>query len=102
MVRSESGELQPEGRDAQAFAEAKGRLIEAYQKNHDLFTINSLTNAVANTSDIYEVNGTVYIVSVYMNGKTFMDFQGETLHDCVALIRSTARVLKRIHNAGYY
>ena len=31
-----------------------------------------------------------------------MDFQGETLHDCAALIRSTARVLKRIHDAGYY
>ena len=74
----------------------------AYQKNHDLFTINALTNTVANTSDIYEANGTVYIVSVYMNGKTFMDFQGETLHDCAALIRSTARVLKRIHDAGYY
>ena len=102
MARNESGELQPEGRDAQAFTEAKDRLIVAYQKNHDLFTINALTNTVANTSDIYEANGTVYIVSVYMNGKTFMDFQGETLHDCAALIRSTARVLKRIHDAGYY
>ena len=102
MARNESGELQPEGRNAQAFTEAKDRLIVAYQKNHDLFTINALTNTVANTSDIYEANGTVYIVSVYMNGKTFMDFQGETLHDCAALIRSTARVLKRIHDAGYY
>lgn len=102
MVRNESGELQPESRDAKAFAEAKGRLIAAYQKNHDLFTINALTNTVSNTSDIYEANGTVYIVSVYMNGKTFMDFQGETLHDCATLIRSTARVLKRIHDAGYY
>ncbi len=100
-ARNESGELQPEGRDAQAFAEAKGRLTAAYQKNHDLFTISALTNTVANTSDIYEANGTVYIVSVYMNGKTFMDFQGETLHDCVALVRSAARVLKRIHDAGY-
>jgi len=102
MDRNEDGELQPEGRDAQAFIEAKGQQIAAYQKNHDLFTINALTNTVANTSDIYEANGTVYIVSVYMNGKTFIDFQGETLHDCVTLIRSTARVLKRIHDAGYY
>lgn len=102
MARNKSGELQPEGRDAQAFVEAKERLIAAYQKNHELFTINTLTNTVVNTSDIYEANGTVYIVSVYMNGKTFMDFQGETLHDCVALICSTARVLKRIHDARYY
>lgn len=101
MIRNESGALQPEERNAQAFAEAKDQLIMAYQKNHDLFTINALTNTVANTSDIYEANGTVYIVSVYMNGKTFLDFQGETLHDCVALVRSTARVLKHIHDAGY-
>ena len=93
MARNESGELQPEGRDAQAFTEAKDRLIVAYQKNHDLFTINALTNTVANTSDIYEANGTVYIVSVYMNGKTFISFQVETLHYCAALFRITARAL---------
>ena len=101
IMRKESGELQPEAGDAQAFKEAKERLIAAYQKNHELFMISELTNTVANTSEIYEANGTIYLVSVYMNGKTFGDFQGETLHDCVALIRSTARVLKRIHDAGY-
>lgn len=101
ITRDKSGELHPETRDMQAFAEAKARLIAAYQKNHDLFMISELTNTVANTSDIYDANGTIYIVSVYMNGKTFMDFQGETLHDCVALIRSAARVLKRIHDADY-
>lgn len=101
ITRDKSGELRPETRDRQAFAEAKARLIAAYQKNHDLFMISELTNTVANTSDIYDTNGTIYIVSVYMNGKTFMNFQGETLHDCVALIRSAARVLKRIHDADY-
>ena len=99
--RSESGELLPEDRDARAFAEAKERQIAAYQKNHDLFSISELTNTVANASEIYEANGTVYIVSVYMNGKTFLDFQGDSLHDCAALVRSAARVLKRIHDAGY-
>ena len=99
--RSESGGLLPEDRDAQAFSEAKARQIAAYQKNHDLFSIGELTNTVANASGIYEANGTVYIVSVYMNGKTFLDFQGDSLHDCVALVRSAARVLGRIHDAGY-
>jgi len=99
--RGENGELIAGARDAQTFAAAKERLIAAYQKNHDLFTIDGLTNTIANTSDIYQENDTVYIVSVYMNGKTFSDFQGETLHDCVALIRTVACVLQRIHEADY-
>ncbi len=101
ISRKENNALVAEERDARAFAAAKERLIAAYQKNHDLFTTPGLTNTVANTFDIYKENGTVYIVSVYMNGKTFSDFQGETLHDCVALIRSAAGVLRRIHTAGY-
>ena len=101
LTRQQDLSLLPEERDANAFAAAKGRLKVAYQRNHELFSLLALTNAVSGTSNIYEANGTVYVVSVYMNGKTFTDFQGDTLHDCVALIRSAARVLKRIHDAEY-
>ena len=99
--RSAEGILSAETRDMAAFAAAKNRLTESYRKNQELFSIDGLTNSVSNTSDIYEANGTVYIVSVYVNGRTFSDYQGDTLHDCVALMLSTAKVLKHIHDAGY-
>lgn len=101
MTRDEDGALHPAVRDDEAFDAAKKRLIAAYQKNHALFSLEGLTNAVANTSGIYEENGTVYIVSVYMNGRTFTEYQGDTLHDCVSLLIGAAKALQRIHNAGY-
>ena len=101
LVRDQDGTLRAEIRDAGAFAAAKERLIAAYQKNHDLFCLPGLTNAVANTSNLYEAYGTVYIVSTYLNGRTFEAFQGDTLHDCISLVLGTARVLQQIHDAGY-
>ncbi len=101
LTRDENGMLLPSSRDQEAFETAKQRLIDAYRKNHELFTLEDLTNAVSNASDIYHANGTVYIVSVYLNGRTFADYQGQTLHDCVSLILAASGVLRHIHEAGY-
>lgn len=101
IARNADGKLSANLGDSDAFVAAKKRMTDAYQRNHDLFCIRGLTNSVSNTSDIYEANGTLYIVSVYMNGKTFADFHGNTLHDCISLLIGIARVLQRIHDAGY-
>ena len=101
MTRDEDGTLHPSADDGKAFDAAKKRLIAAYQKNNALFSLDGLANVIANTSDIYEANGTVYIVSVYMNGRTFTEHQGDTLHDCVSLLIGAAKALRHIHNAGY-
>ena len=101
LTRDAAGGLTSDSRDTDAFNAAKDRLTAAYQRNHDLFTIGGLANTVTNASDIYHANGTIYIVSVYMNGRTFTDFHGNTLHDCISLLIGAARVLQRIHEAGY-
>lgn len=101
IARGEDGTLLAQEQDCTAFEAAKKRVIEAYQKNHALFATEELTNTIVNTSNLYEENGTVYIVSVWLNGQTFADARMETLHDCIALVQSTARVLKNIHDAGY-
>lgn len=101
ISRDEDGTLQAEDRDSAAFEAAKKRLIDAYQKNHTLFATEELTNTVVNTSNLYEENGTIYIVSTWLNGQTFADTQIKTLHDCIALVLSIAKVLKNIHDAGY-
>ena len=101
LIREEDGSLHAEDKDSAAFDAAKSRLIKAYQKNHELFMTTDLTNSVANTSNLYEENGTVYIISTWLNGQTFADAEPETLHDCIALELSTAKVLKNIHDAGY-
>ncbi len=101
ITRDQEGTLRPFPRDSEAFENAKHRLTEAYRRNHELFSIESLTNCVENSSNIFEANGTVYIVSVYLNGRTFAEYQGKTLHDCLSLLLAVSRVLRRIHEAGY-
>lgn len=101
ISRSEDGMLRADDRDSAAFEAAKKRLIDAYQKNHTLFAAEELSNTVANTSNLYEENETIYIVSTWLNGQTFADAKIETLHDRIALVLSTAKVFKNIHDAGY-
>jgi serine/threonine protein kinase len=101
ISREEDGMLRAEDRDSEAFEAAKKRLVEAYQKNHALFTTEELSNTIANTSNLYGENGTIYIVSTWLNGQTFADAEIKTLHGCISLVLSTARVLKNIHDAGY-
>ena len=101
ISRDDDGTLHAEERDSAAFEAAKNRLINAYQKNHVLFATEDLSNAVANTSNLHEENGTIYIVSTWLNGQIFAGAEIKTLHDCIALLLSTARVLKNIHDAGY-
>lgn len=43
LIRTESGTLQAENRDRNAFAAAQKRMTEAYQRNHDLFVQDALT-----------------------------------------------------------
>ena len=101
LIREEDGSLHAGEKDSAAFEAAKSRLVEAYQKNHELFMTSDQTNTVANISNLYENNGTIYIVSTWLNGQTFADAKVETLHDCIALVLSTAKALKNIHDAGY-
>ena len=90
----------PEGEE-EAFHRAKERMERAYQRNEELFGKASLTNVVSHTSDIYEAYGTVYIVSVYLHGRTLAQYQGDSLQDLVSLFIATAKVLKGIHEAGF-
>ncbi len=101
ITRGSDGSLTADPRDMDAFSAAKERMKTAYQRNHDLFCLHALTNSVANTSDLHEANGTVYVVSVYMNGRTFSDFHGDSLHDCISLLIGAAKALMHIHEAGF-
>jgi serine/threonine protein kinase len=101
IIRREDGSLSVEERDRTFFEAAKERFTEAYQKNHALFVTEELMNSVVNSTNLYEAYGTVYIVSSWMNGQTFKDARIERLHDCAAILLSSAKVLKNIHDAGF-
>lgn len=99
--REPNGTLHAEKRDAEAFAEAQRRMRESYQRNHELFMQEEMTNAMTNTVDLYEDYGTIWIVSTWLNGATLAEAHPRTMKDVISLVLSTARVLQRIHEAGY-
>ena len=101
LTSEQNGFLYAEPKAVEAFEAAKKKIKDAYYRNHQLFVTDELTNAIVNTSDIYEGYGTVWIVSTWLNGKTLENAFPETLKKCTSLILATARVLKNIHEAGY-
>lgn len=101
ISREADGTLHAEERDAEGFAEAQRRMTEAYQCNHELFMQEEMTNSMTNTVDLYQAYGTIWIVSTWLNGATLAEAHPKTMKDAISLVLSTARVLQRIHEAGY-
>ena len=98
-------ERQPDGalsaENQLAFEEEKKRMVDAYRHNHALFQMDELANALANLSDIYECNNTIYIVSAWQEGCRLSEYKAASLKEFLQLLISCARILGRIHEAGY-
>ncbi len=101
LARGRNGRLLADGRDAEAFRKAQAGMREAYQRNHDLFSIAELSNSVLATSDFCEANGTVYVVSAWINGAAFAGRAFDSLKACARTLAGAARALQKIHEAGW-
>ena len=101
LTRGKDGTLSANEKEAALFEARKKGFIEAYQRNHNLFSLPALTNSVNFTSDIYPGNGTIYIVSSFANSEMLLEHRCASLKECVSLLVSTGKVLQQIHEAGY-
>ena len=101
LKRHESGELVPDEKDCADFQKGLLAMKEAFRLNNQLFNNLSLTNSVSNTIDIYEANGTVYIVSVYQAGKILSNEDISSLKEAVSIVKAVASTVKKIHDNGY-
>lgn len=99
--RMEDGSLRAAQGDGERFAEKKRQMRKEYELHRGLFCTEGLTNSITNTWDIHEANGTVYTVSVCLNGEVLAEHACGSLRECAALTLSTAGVLRKIHDAGY-
>ena len=100
LRRGADGSLTAEKRDEAAFRMAIRRMEDSCRRNHALFLLPEVTNAVANTADIFSLNGTRYIVTAWMEGETLAQCPPDTARGCAAVTLAAARVLRRIHEAG--
>ena len=101
MTRQPDGSLLSSESDRAAFESAKARMRTAFDLGNRLFSADGLTNAISNTLDIYEGNHTVYIVSTYQQGAALSDCRLTSLGECIAVVRSAARAVGKIHRSGY-
>lgn len=101
IERSIDGSLMPVESDREKFEERKEKMRFAFDLSNELFNTSGLTNYTSNTVDIYELNNTIYVVTTYQEGATLSYHKFSSLKDCIAVVKSTAKVIGKIHNKGY-
>ena len=97
IKRSETGALCVSEREREAFEEYKSRLRDAFEIANELHEAAGLTNITANLFDCYEANGTVYMVSSYVEGNTLESVRFHTLKDAVRAVAAAAKGIGRLH-----
>lgn len=101
IKRCADGSLEPVESDREKFEERKVKMRFAFDLGNELFNTSGLTNFTSNTVDIYELNHTLYVVMVYQEGATLSYHRFSSLKDCIAVVKSTAKVIEKIHHKGY-
>ncbi len=101
IKRCEDGSLQSTDSDKEKFENRKKKMKLAFDLGNELFATSGLTNFTSNTVDMYEQNNTVYIVMTYQEGETLSYNLFSSLKDCIRVVKSTAKVIAKIHNKGY-
>lgn len=102
IIRDIDGKLLASDSDKAAFEQYKKRMKMAFMACNELFDTHSeLTNTVINTLDIYNGNNTSYVISTYQQGKSLAEMKVRTLKEGIAIVKSIAKAIKKIHDRGY-
>ncbi|MEI3147972.1 MAG: hypothetical protein V8T10_08640 [Merdibacter sp.] len=98
IMRMDDGTLVADDKEQEDFQACQRRFRAAFDLGNALFDTSGLTNCTTNMLDIYAANQTLYVVSAYQEGMTLESLEPLTLKECLTLVRSTAEVIRRIHD----
>ncbi|MEQ3214921.1 NB-ARC domain-containing protein [Hominifimenecus microfluidus] len=101
LGRSMDGALLVPMSEKTLFLKTMRKMRQSYQLGNDFFSTDGLTNLTANTYNIFEANNTLYIVSAYAQGKELSYQRYPAVKDSIALVKSTANAVQKIHNRGF-
>ena len=99
--RDLNNRLVPRPIDAEAFNNEKNEFRTNFSLGNGLFYAEGLFDALTNTIDIYDGNGTTYLVSTYSPESTLATYRPNDIKVCITLTKQVAHILKRIHNEGF-
>lgn len=101
IIRDADNHLYPAPGDADAFDREKKKFRADFSLGNGLFYAEGLFDALTNTIDIFDGNGTTYLVSVYSPECTLATYKPNDIKSCITLTKQVAHILKRIHSEGY-
>lgn len=101
IQRDEDDFLYAEASDQQDFEEIKMKMLRDFDLGNELFSTKGLTNYTTNSVDIYELNNTIYVVTMYQEGEILSYHNYTSLKDCIRVVKSIAKVIAKIHCKGY-
>ena len=101
VARGENGFLAPEETDAARYNEQKARFRAVFSQTNRLFYTGENAADMTNQLDLFELNGTSYVLSSYGPIRTLAAYRPSTGRECVSLARQTAAILASIHEAGF-
>lgn len=101
LQREENNYLTVPENEMQKFSEYKNRIVNSFKIGNELHESSGLTNFTSNMYDIYDENGTVYIVSSYIEGSNLEEITLGELSSAIRVVLSVAKCIEKIHNRGY-
>ncbi len=99
--RSETNFLIIQDNEEDKFDEYKSRMKNSFVVAHRLHETNGMINSTSDLLDMYEANGTVYIVTSCTEGNILSEYQCMDLENAVRIVTSVAKAIEKIHEAGY-
>ena len=69
ITRNNDTSLSIKDEEQELFRETRKKIIRAYKLGNEFFSTDGLTNVTSNTYNLFAGNNTVYVVSVYAQGR---------------------------------
>lgn len=101
ISRDENDKLVPAAKDAESFAYQRKQLSVDFSRTNRLFYSGTNYASMTNQLDVFEQNGTSYVLYAYSSQKTLATYKPESIKECVSLVKQVAYVLGNIHDQGY-
>ena len=83
------------------FGRAKERFIKAYQRNVELQNTLGLVNSTVNASDLYETNGTWYVVMGMIEGCDYRKNVDKDMQSVFIRMKALAQIILKYHDIGF-
>lgn len=101
VSRDDNRHLIPAVRDTNAFIQEQEQFRLDFSRTNRLFYSGTNYALMTNQLDIFEQNGTSYVLSAYSSQKTLASYDPISIKECIALTKSVAYIIANIHEQGF-